>query len=126
MAPERRLAGTVATSGAMVVAEPGRSCPCRKGRWRVRRRAARSPASVEPVRCVAGIGFPAFKLQCVDALSGIHRLTIVIHMPTYGTDQIRWTAIIDRVVVVSGALLAAMEWIANQAKAQTRAWASRS
>lgn len=70
------------------------------------------------------VDFSALKLKLVAsivAISGIHLLKIFMDLTKYETEQIRWMVIIHLVFVVSGVLLAAMDWIANQAKAQKRA-----
>lgn len=74
------------------------------------------------------VDFSALKLKLVAsivAISGIHLLKIFMDVTKYDTEQIRWMVIIHLVFVVSGVLLAAMDWIANQAKAQKRAKAPR-
>lgn len=69
------------------------------------------------------VDFAALKLKLVAsivAISGIHLLKIFMDVQKYDTEQIRWMVIIHLVFVVSGVLLAAMDWIANHAKALKR------
>ncbi|NNU82168.1 TIGR00645 family protein [Halovulum dunhuangense] len=65
------------------------------------------------------VDFSALKLKLVAsivAISGIHLLKVFMDVGKYETEQIRWMVIIHLVFVVSGVLLAAMDWIANHAK----------
>lgn len=69
------------------------------------------------------VDFAALKLKLVAsivAISGIHLLKIFMDVQKYDTEQIRWMVIIHLVFVVSGVLLATMDWIANHAKALKR------
>lgn len=69
------------------------------------------------------VDFSALKLKLVAsivAISGIHLLKVFMDLSKYNSEQIRWMVIIHLVFVVSGVLLAAMDWIANNAKAQKR------
>jgi uncharacterized protein (TIGR00645 family) len=65
------------------------------------------------------VDFSALKLKLVAsivAISGIHLLKVFMDVGKYAPDQIRWMVIIHLVFVISGVLLAAMDWIANHAK----------
>jgi len=56
----------------------------------------------------------------IVAISGIHLLKVFMDIEKYTDAQIQWMIIIHLVFVVSGVLLAAMDWIANHAKALKR------
>lgn len=74
------------------------------------------------------VDFSALKLKLVAsivAISGIHLLKVFMDVGKYDSDQIRWMVIIHLVFVISGVLLAAMDWIANHAKALKRAKAEK-
>lgn len=65
------------------------------------------------------VDFSALKLKLVAsivAISGIHLLKVFMDVSQYDPQQIRWMVIIHLVFVISGVLLAAMDWIANHAK----------
>jgi uncharacterized protein (TIGR00645 family) len=65
------------------------------------------------------VDFSGLKLKLVAsivAISGIHLLKVFMDVGQYTPDQIRWMVIIHLVFVISGVLLAAMDWIANHAK----------
>lgn len=65
------------------------------------------------------VDFSALKLKLVAsivAISGIHLLKVFMDVGKYPADQIRWMVVIHLVFVISGVLLAAMDWIANHAK----------
>ncbi|MCZ0964581.1 TIGR00645 family protein [Paracoccus benzoatiresistens] len=65
------------------------------------------------------VDFSALKLKLVAsivAISGIHLLKVFMDVAKYPPDQIRWMVIIHLVFILSGVLLAAMDWIANHAK----------
>ncbi len=47
---------------------------------------------------------------------GIHLLKVFMDVGQYDPEQIRWMVVIHLVFVISGVLLAAMDWIANHAK----------
>ena len=69
------------------------------------------------------VDFSALKLKLIAsivAISGIHLLKVFMDVSKHETEQIRWMVIIHLVFVVSGVLLAGMDWIANHAKAQKR------
>jgi uncharacterized protein (TIGR00645 family) len=69
------------------------------------------------------VDFSALKLKLVAsivAISGIHLLKVFMDVGKYDNDKIRWMVIIHLVFVVSGVLLAAMDWIANHAKAMKK------
>ncbi|MFW5834301.1 MAG: TIGR00645 family protein, partial [Pseudomonadota bacterium] len=62
------------------------------------------------------VDFSALKLKLVAsivAISGIHLLKVFMDVTKYESEQIRWLVIIHLVFVVSGVLLAAMDWIAS-------------
>ncbi len=65
------------------------------------------------------VDFSGLKLKLVAsivAISGIHLLKVFMDVGKYAPDQIRWMVVIHLVFVVSGVLLAAMDWIANHGK----------
>lgn len=65
------------------------------------------------------VDFSALKLKLVAsivAISGIHLLKVFMDVGQYDPLQIRWMVIIHLVFVISGVLLATMDWIANHAK----------
>ena len=65
------------------------------------------------------VDFSALKLKLVAsivAISGIHLLKVFMDVGKYEPAQMRWMVIIHLVFVISGVLLAAMDWIANHAK----------
>jgi uncharacterized protein (TIGR00645 family) len=69
------------------------------------------------------VDFSALKLKLVAsivAISGIHLLKVFMDVGRYDSDQIRWMVIIHLVFVISGVLLALMDWIANHAKSLKR------
>jgi len=69
------------------------------------------------------VDFSALKLKLVAsivAISGIHLLKVFMDVTSYESDQIRWMVIIHLVFIISGVLLAAMDWIANSAKGMKR------
>jgi uncharacterized protein (TIGR00645 family) len=69
------------------------------------------------------VDFSALKLKLVAsivAISGIHLLKVFMDLEKYSTEHIRWMVIIHLVFVISGVLLATMDWIANHAKAMKR------
>jgi uncharacterized protein (TIGR00645 family) len=69
------------------------------------------------------VDFSALKLKLVAsivAISGIHLLKVFMDVTKYDSEQIRWMVIIHLVFVISGVLLAAMDWIANHARALKR------
>jgi uncharacterized protein (TIGR00645 family) len=69
------------------------------------------------------VDFSALKLKLVAsivAISGIHLLKVFMDVGQYDDAKIRWMIIIHLVFVVSGVLLAAMDWIANSAKAMKK------
>lgn len=70
------------------------------------------------------VDFAGLKLKLVAsivAISGIHLLKVFMDVGKYAPDHIRWMVIIHLVFVVSGVLLAAMDWIANHAKSLKKA-----
>jgi uncharacterized protein (TIGR00645 family) len=70
------------------------------------------------------VDFSALKLKLVAsivAISGIHLLKVFMDVTKYTDAQIRWLVIIHLVFVVSGVLLAAMDWIANHGKTLKKA-----
>lgn len=65
------------------------------------------------------VDFSALKLKLVAsivAISGIHLLKVFMDVGQYDPEQIRWMVVIHLVFVISGVLLATMDWIANHAK----------
>lgn len=65
------------------------------------------------------VDFSGLKLKLVAsivAISGIHLLKIFMDVGKYSPEHIRSMVVIHLVFVVSGVLLAAMDWIANHAK----------
>lgn len=65
------------------------------------------------------VDFSALKLKLVAsivAISGIHLLKVFMDVGQYDPEQIRWMVVIHLVFVISGILLATMDWIANHAK----------
>ncbi|MBD3787037.1 MAG: TIGR00645 family protein [Sphingomonadales bacterium] len=65
------------------------------------------------------VDFSTLKLKLVAsivAISGIHLLKIFMILGAYPAEKIRWMVIIHLVFVISGVLLAAMDWISNHAK----------
>ena len=69
------------------------------------------------------VDFSALKLKLVAsivAISGIHLLKVFMDIGEYTDAQIRWMVIIHLVFVISGVLLAAMDWIANHGKSLKR------
>jgi uncharacterized protein (TIGR00645 family) len=69
------------------------------------------------------VDFSGLKLKLVAsivAISGIHLLKVFMDVEKYDDTKIRWMVIIHLVFVASGVLLAAMDWITNNAKAQKK------
>jgi uncharacterized protein (TIGR00645 family) len=65
------------------------------------------------------VDFSTLKLKLVAsivAISGIHLLKVFMDVSKYEPDRIRWMVIIHLVFVISGVLLAAMDWIAMKSK----------
>jgi uncharacterized protein (TIGR00645 family) len=65
------------------------------------------------------VDFSALKLKLVAsivAISGIHLLKVFMDIGKYTDAQIRWMVVIHLVFVISGVLLAAMDWIASHGK----------
>jgi len=65
------------------------------------------------------VDFSTLKLKLVAsivAISGIHLLKVFMDVGTYSEDKIRWMVIIHLVFVISGVLLALMDWIAMKGK----------
>ncbi|SMO40489.1 TIGR00645 family protein [Paracoccus laeviglucosivorans] len=65
------------------------------------------------------VDFSGLKLKLVAsivAISGIHLLKVFMDVKKYTPEDIRWMVVIHLVFVISGVLLAAMDWIANHAK----------
>ena len=70
------------------------------------------------------VDFSALKLKLIAsimAISGIHLLKIFMGIAAYSNDQIRWMVVIHLVFVISGVLLAAMDWVADQGKIRRKA-----
>ncbi len=69
------------------------------------------------------VDFSGLKLKLVAsivAISGIHLLKVFMDVEKYDPAKVEWMVIIHLVFVVSGVLLAAMDWITNNAKAQKK------
>ena len=70
------------------------------------------------------VDFSALKLKLVAsivAISGIHLLKIFMDVDKYSAEKIEWMVIIHLVFVISGVLLALMDWISNHAKSMKKA-----
>ncbi|GGH56388.1 TIGR00645 family protein [Frigidibacter albus] len=70
------------------------------------------------------VDFSTLKLKLVAsivAISGIHLLKVFMDVGAYSADKIRWMVIIHLVFVISGVLLALMDWISNHAKTLKKA-----
>ncbi|TBN42569.1 TIGR00645 family protein [Paracoccus subflavus] len=70
------------------------------------------------------VDFSGLKLKLVAsivAISGIHLLKVFMDVSKYTAEQMRWMVIIHLVFVISGVLLAAMDWIASNAKIRKKA-----
>ncbi len=66
------------------------------------------------------VDFSTLKLKLVAsivAISGIHLLKVFMDIDKYPPEKIYWLVVIHLVFVISGVLLAAMDWIASQSKA---------
>ncbi|SOC14289.1 uncharacterized protein (TIGR00645 family) [Rhodobacter sp. JA431] len=65
------------------------------------------------------VDFSTLKLKLVAsivAISGIHLLKVFMDLDKYPQEKIIWMVVIHLVFVISGVLLAAMDWITNHAK----------
>lgn len=65
------------------------------------------------------VDFTGLKLKLVAsivAISGIHLLKVFMDVGKYPAEKIRWMVIIHLVFVISGVLLAVMDWIALHGK----------
>lgn len=74
------------------------------------------------------VDFSALKLKLVAsivAISGIHLLKVFMDIGRYTDSQILWMVVIHLVFVVSGVLLALMDWIANHGKTLKRTKSSK-
>ena len=74
------------------------------------------------------VDFSALKLKLVAsivAISGIHLLKVFMDVGKYAPEQIRWMVVIHLVFVISGVLLAAMDWIASHGKSLKKGKASQ-
>lgn len=74
------------------------------------------------------VDFSALKLKLVAsivAISGIHLLKVFMDVAKYSADHIKWMVVIHLVFVISGVLLAAMDWIANHGKTLKKSKASK-
>ncbi len=70
------------------------------------------------------VDFSGLKLKLVAsivAISGIHLLKVFMDVGKYAPDQIKWMVVIHLVFVISGVLLAAMDWISNHGKTLKKA-----
>ncbi len=66
------------------------------------------------------LDFGGLKLKLIAsmvAISGIHLLKVFMNVGKESTDQIRWMVILHLVFVVSGVMLALMDWIIEKAHA---------
>jgi uncharacterized protein (TIGR00645 family) len=69
------------------------------------------------------VDFAGLKLKLVAsivAISGIHLLKVFMDVEKYPSDKIRWMIAIHLVFVISGVLLAAMDWLTGLAKGQKK------
>lgn len=65
------------------------------------------------------VDFSTLKLKLIAsivAISGIQLLKVFMDVEKYTAEHIRWMVIVHLVFVISGVMLAAMDWIANHAK----------
>lgn len=65
------------------------------------------------------VDFSGLKLKLIAsivAISGIHLLKVFMDVAKYTGEQIQWMVVIHLVFVISGVLLALMDWISNHAK----------
>jgi uncharacterized protein (TIGR00645 family) len=65
------------------------------------------------------VDFAGLKLKLVAsivAISGIHLLKVFMDVETYDAEKIRWMVVIHLVFVISGVLLAAMDWLNARTK----------
>ncbi|MFN0114787.1 MAG: TIGR00645 family protein [Paracoccaceae bacterium] len=65
------------------------------------------------------VDFSTLKLKLVAsivAISGIHLLKVFMDIDKYSPEKIYWLVVIHLVFVVSGVLLALMDWISSQSK----------
>lgn len=70
------------------------------------------------------VDFSTLKLKLVAsivAISGIHLLKVFMDIDKYSGEKITWMVVIHLVFVISGVLLALMDWIANHAKSMKKA-----
>lgn len=73
------------------------------------------------------VDFAGLKLKLVAsivAISGISLLKAFMEVGKFSADQLRWMVVIHLVFVISGVLLAAMDWIAGQTKSRKKAAAA--
>ncbi|HEY0213930.1 MAG TPA: TIGR00645 family protein [Paenirhodobacter sp.] len=69
------------------------------------------------------VDFSTLKLKLIAsivAISGIHLLKVFMEVDKFTEDKIKWMLIIHLVFVISGVLLAAMDWISNHAKSMKK------
>lgn len=69
------------------------------------------------------VDFSGLKMKLIAsivAISGIHLLKVFMDIDKYMEDQVRWMVIIHVVFVISGVLLALMDYLANAAKAKKK------
>jgi uncharacterized protein (TIGR00645 family) len=74
------------------------------------------------------VDFSTLKLKLVAsivAISGIHLLKVFMDVAKYDAEKIRWMVIIHLVFVISGVLLALMDWISMKAKGMKGAKAAK-
>ena len=65
------------------------------------------------------VDFSNLKLKLmasIVAISGIHLLKVFMDVSKYSETQLRWMVILHVVFVISGVLLAVMDWVASLAK----------
>lgn len=70
------------------------------------------------------VDFSGLKLKLIAsivAISGIHLLKVFMDITKYSPEQVRLMLMIHMVFVISGVLLAAMDWITNHAKSLKKA-----
>ena len=65
------------------------------------------------------VDFTGLKLKLIAsivAISGIHLLKVFMDIPKYDAEQIRWMIIIHSVFVISGVMLALMDYLVGRTK----------
>jgi uncharacterized protein (TIGR00645 family) len=77
------------------------------------------PAHEDQLAWKGKVDFTGLKIKLIAsivAISGIHLLKVFMDIPKYDPEQIRWMIIIHCVFVVSGVLLALMDYLVSKAK----------